>query len=59
MKLIIDSHIHLDQYEPKSWKDVIKQDPSLKALISVSSTLHSCQLNQTISKLYSCVKPAY
>ena len=59
MKQIIDAHIHLDQYEPKSWKDIIEKDPSLQALISVSSTLQSCQLNQKISQLYSCVKPAY
>ncbi|KNH15679.1 DNAase [Priestia megaterium] len=59
MKRIIDSHIHLDQYEPKIWKDIIEQDPSLQALISVSSTLQSCQLNQKIGQLYSCVKPAY
>jgi TatD DNase family protein len=59
MTRIIDSHIHLDQYEPESWKDIIEKDASLQALISVSSTLHSCRLNQKISKLYSCVKPAY
>lgn len=59
MKKIIDSHIHLDQYENQDLNRIIEGDPSIEALIAVSFDLKSCKATQEIASRYQRVYPAY
>ncbi|KXH87531.1 TatD family hydrolase [Sporosarcina sp. HYO08] len=59
MKKIIDAHIHLDQYEERDVRTIIKGDPSVEALIAVSTDLTSCQATKEIAACYEQVFPAY
>ncbi|WP_187444367.1 TatD family hydrolase [Bacillus sp. P14.5] len=58
---IIDSHIHLDLYEPFQ-QEAVLSDLHLEniiALISVSFHLKSCQENLRLSRLDERIKPAF
>ncbi|WNS76533.1 TatD family hydrolase [Bacillus sp. DTU_2020_1000418_1_SI_GHA_SEK_038] len=59
MKKIIDSHIHLDQYEKKDLSRIIEGDNSVEAMIAVSFDLQSCKATQEIATCYQQVYPAY
>lgn len=61
LKKIIDSHIHLDQYEENEIGKIIEdlKDIQCRGLISVSSHLNSCQTNLALAKKYKQVKPAF
>lgn len=56
---IIDSHIHLDQYEDVEIKAILDKESSIEALITVSMNLQSCQRNLSLAEKYACVKPAF
>ncbi|WP_231734970.1 TatD family hydrolase [Bacillus sp. FJAT-29937] len=59
MKKIIDSHIHLDQYNKQELSRIIEGDPFVEALIAVSFDLKSCQITHKIASLFQQVYPAY
>lgn len=59
---LIDSHIHLDQYEDSIIQQMIHAFPAinLESLITVSMNLDSCQRNEQLAQRYpSIVRPAY
>ncbi|AGK53365.1 TatD family hydrolase [Bacillus sp. 1NLA3E] len=59
MEKILDSHIHLDQYEDEEILSIAKMEYSIEALISVSMNLESCKRNLDLSERFSMVKPAF
>lgn len=61
LKKIIDSHIHLDQYQEDEIEKIIGDlnDSQCSGLISVSSHLTSCQTNLALAKKHKQVKPAF
>ncbi|MFC7392708.1 TatD family hydrolase [Scopulibacillus cellulosilyticus] len=61
MNKIIDSHIHLDQYNDKDIDSMIKQNSrnSVKALIAVSMNKASSERNLELAKKYPSVYPAF
>lgn len=59
---LIDSHIHLDQYQDQVIEQIIQSLPEyqIESLITVSMNLSSCQRNEKLSQQYpSVVRPAY
>jgi TatD DNase family protein len=59
---LIDSHIHLDQYEDNEIEQMIRSfpDTNIQSLITVSMHLASCQRNEHLAQRYSSiVRPAY
>ena len=60
-KHIIDTHIHLDQYEDKVIKEIIetKYDHQCEALLSVSTDLQSCKRNLKLKHQYKEVFVAF
>ena len=56
---MIDSHLHLDQYNDKAIEKLITTSPFIDGLISVSMNLTSAKRNLLLSNLYNIVKPAF
>lgn len=56
---MIDSHIHLDQYEDEEIKEIITSSPFLDALITVSMDLNSAKRNLALAENYSIIHPAF
>lgn len=58
MGKIIDTHIHLDQYEDDEIV-TIASNSAIEAVISVSMNIESCKRNLILSKRYTKIKPAF
>lgn len=59
---LIDSHIHLDQYDDPKIEQMIRSlaDLNIQSLISVAMNLSSCQRTEQLAQRYpSIVQPAY
>lgn len=59
---LIDSHIHLDQYQDQQIERIIQSLPEhhIQSLITVSMNLPSCQRNEKLAQQHpSIVRPAY
>lgn len=54
--MLIDAHIHLDQYEEHEIPLLLEE---AKHVIAVSTDLESCHKTFTLSRIYSKVKAAY
>lgn len=57
--MMIDAHIHFDQYSSDEQNEILANLNNVKALISVSFDLNSCQKNLELSLLDSRIKPAF
>lgn len=56
---IIDSHIHLDQYQTEEIEQITENSPAVHRVISVSYDLESCKKNLQLSKKYSIIEAAF
>ncbi|WP_409253271.1 TatD family hydrolase [Bacillus sp. SCS-153A] len=58
---IIDSHIHLDMYQPSEQKRILSdcRENNVLAMVSVSFHLKSCYENLRLSRMDGKIKPAY
>lgn len=56
---MVDSHIHLDQYQDDEIKFILNHELSVEALITVSTDLSSCKRNLSLSNIYPKVHTAF
>ncbi|GLB60468.1 TatD family hydrolase [Cytobacillus sp. NCCP-133] len=59
MAKIIDSHIHLDQYDDDAITEIFNRTTHQLSVISVSNDLDSCKRNLDLSNVYPHVRPAF